>query len=83
MVATAAFTGGLEVPDPVVVALCTTAVAQLLLPIPLIVSMASGKASEAPAALTRFRVAVVPTVVLAMVALGTFTQVTGIRLMRF
>lgn len=80
-VAGLAVSGSLDLPKPVVVALCTTALVQLLLPVPLLSAMARG-GSEAPSRRVQgLRAWVVPLSVGFLVAAGSYCALTGTRLL--
>jgi hypothetical protein len=82
VIAGLAFSSVLDLPPPIVAALCTTAVVQLLLPAPLLVAMVRGSA-PATTRFARLRTFVVPTVVLAMVALAGLGFFTPGKLVNF
>lgn len=80
LVAGLAIGGGLDLPDVLVGALCTTAVIQLLLPIPMLVAMARGRAPE-PGPSHPWRAYAVPALVVLMQAISVYGQFVPGRLL--
>jgi hypothetical protein len=80
-VAGLALSGSLDLPNPIVVALCTTAIVQLLLPAPLLLAMVRGRSETPSARVQGLRSWVVPVTVALMVAAGSYSVLTGTRLL--
>lgn len=72
VIAGLAFTGVLDLPDPIVFALCTTAMIQLALPVPLVVSVVRGKAPTPSPSLVPWRAAVVPLISVSMALMAIY-----------
>ncbi len=81
VIAGLALTGSLDLPNPLIYALCTTATVQLLLPAPLVVAILRGRATEPSARLQRFNAIIIPTLIALMMALAAYASATGVRLM--
>jgi hypothetical protein len=83
LIATLAFTEVLDLPEPIVFALCTTAAIQVMLPLPLIVAMVRGRAPEETARMRTVKAVVVPIVTLVLASLAVYGWLTPGRLMSF
>ena len=80
LIAGLACTGQLELPNPIILGLCSTAIVQLVLPIPMISAMVRGRAPKAPLA-PRVQTWIVPATVLALSGLTLLGLLTPGRLM--
>lgn len=80
LIAALALTRVLDVPTPLVYALCSTAVIQLLLPTPLVVAMIRGGAHEPSTALQRARAVVAPALITVMMALVVYAASFDVQL---
>lgn len=80
MIAGLACTGQLELPNPIILGLCSTAIVQLVLPIPMISSMVRGRTPEAPLA-PSVRAWIVPATVFTLSALTLLGLLSPGRLM--
>lgn len=81
LIAGLALFGSLDLPTPLIYALCTTATVQLLLPAPLVVAILRGQATEPSARLQRFNAVIIPTLITVMMAVAAYSAATGVKLM--
>ena len=83
LIAGLAFSAVLDLPKPIVFALCTTALIQIALPAPLVLAMIRGKAPEPSGRFDRLRAAIVPAVVVGLGGLAILGMLADGRLIHF
>lgn len=83
LIASLALTDVLDLPPPIVFALCSTAAVQLALPAPLLVAMIRGKAPEDRVTFARLRATVVPVATVALASLAVAGWLVPGRLVSF